>query len=65
MFVDEIPLKNIQVAQISIQGHDLCCVGVVSQTMIKTKRRMFEVKMLRKMMFKVQIQRKRMFEVQI
>ena len=28
----KIPLKNIQVTRISIQGHDLRCVGVVSQT---------------------------------
>ena len=28
----KIPLKNIRVTRISIQGHDLRCVGVVSQT---------------------------------
>ena len=28
----KIPLKNIRVTRISIQGHDLRCVGIVSQT---------------------------------
>ena len=28
----KIPLKNIRVSRISIQGHDLRCVGVISQT---------------------------------
>ena len=28
----KIPLKNIRVTRISIQGHDLRCVGVISQT---------------------------------
>ena len=28
----KIPLKNIRVTRINIQGHDLRCVGVVSQT---------------------------------
>ena len=28
----KIPLKNIKVTKICVQGHDLRCVGVVSQT---------------------------------